>query len=83
MTGVEPSVLVVEDDAMVRGWVRLSLRDSEFRIAGEAEDAVQALALVERRRPDVMLVRSETCGRGGAATGSAVGAPPASIGSDA
>ena len=56
MTGVEPSVLVVEDDAMVRGWVRLSLRDSEFRIVGEAEDAVQARALIERRRPDVLLV---------------------------
>lgn len=52
----EPSVLVVEDDAMVRGWVRLSLRDSEFRIVGEAEDAVQARSLIERRRPDIMLV---------------------------
>ena len=56
MTAVEPSVLVVEDDAMVRGWVRLSLRDSEFRIVGEAEDALQARALIERRCPDVMLV---------------------------
>jgi DNA-binding NarL/FixJ family response regulator len=56
VTAVEPSVLVVEDDAMVRGWVRLSLRDSEFRIVGEAEDASQARALIERRCPDVMLV---------------------------
>jgi DNA-binding NarL/FixJ family response regulator len=56
MTAAEPSVLVVEDDAMVRGWVRLSLRDSEFRIVGEAEDALQARALIERRCPDVMLV---------------------------
>ena len=56
MTSGEPSVLVVEDDAMVRGWVRLSLRDSEFRIVGEAEDAVQARSLIERRRPDIMLV---------------------------
>jgi DNA-binding NarL/FixJ family response regulator len=51
-----PSVLLVEDDAMVRGWVRISLRDSEFRIAGEAEDAVQARGLIERRRPDILLV---------------------------
>ena len=56
MTSEELSVLVVEDDAMVRGWVRLSLRDSEFRIVGEAEDAVQARSLIERRRPDVLLV---------------------------
>jgi DNA-binding NarL/FixJ family response regulator len=52
----EPTVLIVEDDAMVRSWVRLSLRDSEFRIVGEAEDAVQARALMERRRPEIMLV---------------------------
>jgi DNA-binding NarL/FixJ family response regulator len=56
VTKGEPSVLVVEDDAMVRGWVRLSLRDSEFRIVGEAEDAAQARSLIERRRPDVLLV---------------------------
>jgi len=52
----EPTLLVVEDDAMVRGWVRLALRDSEFRIVGEAEDAAQARDLVERRRPDIMLI---------------------------
>jgi DNA-binding NarL/FixJ family response regulator len=56
VTDIEPSVLIVEDDAMVRGWVRLSLRDSEFRIVGEAEDAQQARALIERRRPDLLLV---------------------------
>jgi DNA-binding NarL/FixJ family response regulator len=47
---------MVEDDAMVRGWVRLALQGSEFRIAGEAEDALQARALIERRRPDILLV---------------------------
>lgn len=52
----EVSVLVVEDDAMVRGWIRLSLRGSEFRIAGEAEDAAAAAELVARRRPDVLLI---------------------------
>jgi DNA-binding NarL/FixJ family response regulator len=52
----EPAVLVVEDDAMVRGWVRLCLRDSEFRIAGEAESAEQARTLIGRRLPDVILV---------------------------
>jgi DNA-binding NarL/FixJ family response regulator len=52
----EESVLLVEDDAMVRDWVRLALRDSEFRLAGEAESAAAAAELVERRRPDVLLV---------------------------
>jgi len=50
-----PSVLLVDDDSMVRGWVRLSL-DGEFRIAGEASSPEEALDLVTRRRPDLLLV---------------------------
>jgi len=49
-------VLLVEDDAMVRGWVRMSLGATEFRLVGEAVDAAEALELVERRVPDVLLV---------------------------
>ncbi len=41
---------------MVRGWVRLSLEGSEFRLAGEAGNVADALALLERRRPDLLLV---------------------------
>lgn len=41
---------------MVRGWVRLSLRSSEFRVIGEAVDATQALELCNRRMPDLLLV---------------------------
>ena len=50
------TVLVVEDDAMVRGWLRLALEGSEFRLVGEASSAAEAEALVERRRPDLLLV---------------------------
>ncbi len=56
MSEREVSVLLVEDDAMVRGWVRLSLQGSEFRLAGEASSAVEALELAERRHPDLLLV---------------------------
>ena len=49
-------VLVVEDDAIVRDWVRLALEGSEFRIAGEASAAAEALLLIERRRVDLVLV---------------------------
>jgi DNA-binding NarL/FixJ family response regulator len=49
-------VLLVEDDAIVRDWVRHALAGSEFRIAGEATGAASALALVARRRIDIVLV---------------------------
>jgi DNA-binding NarL/FixJ family response regulator len=50
------SVLLVEDDAIVRAWVRLALEGTEFRLAGEAATAGEALALVSRRRPHLLLV---------------------------
>ena len=49
-------VLLVDDDEMVRGWVRVALDATEFRLVGEAETAEAASDLVERRRPDVLLV---------------------------
>jgi two-component system response regulator DevR len=54
--GQEISVLVVEDDAIVRSWVRLSFQGTEFRIAGETASTVEAMSLVERRRPLLLLV---------------------------
>lgn len=50
------SLLLVEDDSMVRGWVRLALEGSEFRVAGEAASAAEALELVRRRAPELLLV---------------------------
>lgn len=41
---------------MVRGWVRLALEGSEFRVAGEAGSGAEALDLAARRRPDLLLV---------------------------
>jgi DNA-binding NarL/FixJ family response regulator len=49
-------VLLIEDDSMVRGWVRLAFEGSEFRLAGEAGSAADALDLAARRRPDLLLV---------------------------
>jgi DNA-binding NarL/FixJ family response regulator len=56
MTDAELSLLLVEDDAMVTGWVRLALEDSNIRLAGVAGSASEALALAERRHVDVLLV---------------------------
>lgn len=49
-------VLLVDDDSMVRGWVRLALEGTEFEVIGEAASAAEGLALLERRKPDVLLV---------------------------
>jgi len=56
MTATGRRVLVIEDDAMVRGWVRLALEGTAFQIAGEAASAAEAEELVTRRRADVLLV---------------------------
>ena len=47
---------LVDDDAIVRAWVRLSLQGSEFRVVGEASTGEAALELLERRRPELLLV---------------------------
>ena len=52
----ETTVLVVEDDAMVRGWIRLSLDGSEFRLVGEAASANEATELLPRRLPELLLI---------------------------
>ena len=49
-------VLVVEDDAIVREWVRLALEGSEFSVGGEAATTTDALDLIGRRRADLLLV---------------------------
>jgi len=50
------SVVLVDDDAMVRDWLRYLLDGTEFRLAGEASSAAEARALFPRRLPDLLLV---------------------------
>lgn len=52
----EVTVLVVEDDAMVRDWLRRAFEGSRFRLVGVGNTAEEALDLVERRRPALLLV---------------------------
>lgn len=47
---------MIEDDAIVRSWVRAALRGSSYRIAGEAGTAAEALELVANRHADLLLV---------------------------
>lgn len=57
--------LIVDDDAIVRHWVRASLADSEFTVAGEAATPDEALRLIGRRRFDLILVDYRMPGRSG------------------
>jgi DNA-binding NarL/FixJ family response regulator len=50
------SVLVIDDDAMVRNWVKLALEGSEFRVVGEAATGGEVAELVQRRAPEILLV---------------------------
>ncbi|UJA21719.1 response regulator transcription factor [Thermoleophilia bacterium SCSIO 60948] len=51
------SVLVVDDHAVVRDGLTGMLRsDDRFRVAGEAADGEEAIRMVERRRPDVVVM---------------------------
>jgi DNA-binding NarL/FixJ family response regulator len=58
-------VLLVDDDAMVRRWLQLSLESSEFRVVGEASDVDAGLELVRRRRPTIVLVDHRLSGQFG------------------
>ncbi|MHB8189984.1 MAG: response regulator [Ferrimicrobium sp.] len=61
-------VLIVEDHALVReGTVQLLNHHSDIRVVGEAGTAEKALVLLDRVRPDVMLVDVNLPGMSGLA----------------
>jgi DNA-binding NarL/FixJ family response regulator len=63
---VNVRVLVADDDPVMRMLMGAALsRDPEMQLAGEAEDALEAIAVAERLRPDVALLDIEMPGGGG------------------
>ena len=53
----EITCLIVDDHEVVREGLRLSLsRSTNIRVVGEAADGESAVALAERRRPDVVIM---------------------------
>ena len=59
-------VLLADDQAMIRGGLRLILEDQpDITVVGEAADGAEAIALARRLRPDVCLVDIRMPGRDG------------------
>jgi two-component system, NarL family, response regulator NreC len=51
------AILVVDDHPIVRQGLRHLLEaEPEFKVVGEAEDGIEALRLVERLRPDILVL---------------------------
>jgi two-component system, NarL family, response regulator DegU len=49
-------LLLADDHRMLRDGLRLSMEEAGFEVVGEAGDGEQAVRLVERLRPDVVLM---------------------------
>jgi CheY-like chemotaxis protein len=51
----KPLILIVDDDSILRGVAGESLKQAGFSVS-EAENGVQALAAIKKRRPDIVLL---------------------------
>jgi DNA-binding NarL/FixJ family response regulator len=70
---VNVRVLIADDDPVMRMLLTAILaRDPELTLAGEAEDADEAVAEAERLAPDVALLDVEMPGGGGVAAARAI-----------
>ena len=59
-------VILIDDHPIVRSGIRALLEEAgDIRIVGEASDGVEALTLVERFNPDVLLLDMEMPGLSG------------------
>jgi DNA-binding NarL/FixJ family response regulator len=56
VTELDITMLLIDDDPIVRAWVRLAIEGTEFRLIGEAGSVQEARELLGRRRPHVFLV---------------------------
>jgi CheY-like chemotaxis protein len=55
-SSLAPSVLIVDDDRSIRRAVRSLLEGDGVVVAGEAEDGIEAVILVLKRRPSCVLL---------------------------
>jgi DNA-binding NarL/FixJ family response regulator len=71
------TVVVVDDEHLVRsGFAALLGSDPEIRVAGTASTGEEALAVVRRERPDVVLMDIRMPGRDGVSATAAITADP-------
>ena len=61
-----PSVFIVDDHSFFRAGLRKVLAEHGFPVVGEAPDGQAALSLVERRRPDLVVMDLSMPGMSGA-----------------
>lgn len=56
MPSPNPSVLIVDDNDLMRSLLRGILRSEEYHIIGEARNGAIALELIERAKPDIVFL---------------------------
>ena len=52
----KPSVMVVDDDSIMRETLKAILRSEDYPIAGEASNGQDAVAVCQNTKPDVVLL---------------------------
>ena len=52
----KPSVMVVDDDSIMRQMLKLILQSENYQVVGEAADGVNAVILCARLKPDLVLL---------------------------
>ncbi len=53
---IKPSVIVVDDDSMMREMLKLILRSADYRVLGEAPSGKNGIALCASQKPDFALL---------------------------
>ena len=72
-------VVLVDDHAIVRSGLRAELEQRRCEVVAEAGDVPEALAAIERTRPDVVLLDVRLPGGGGPAVLEALAEPPPTL----
>lgn len=54
MSRRQPTILIVDDNDLMRTLLRGMLRDEEYQVVGEARNGLQAVEAVQRLNPDIV-----------------------------